>query len=114
LVPLVIFIYDARSQIHKRGEPLNLTPAKSERLLFVHLRDRKKQEPKIKLQNCEIRILYIFTLTFLQQLPKTNSKALRKLPSTSFAANRVNGVNIIVGRRRELEYSSSGSVRHRG
>jgi hypothetical protein len=69
----------------------------------VHLRDRKKQEAKTKLQNWEIHILYRFALTYLQQLPTANSKALSKLPSTTFATNRVNGAKIIVGRRRELE-----------
>jgi hypothetical protein len=80
--------------------------------VFVHLRERKKQEAETKIQNWEIHILYIFTLAFLQKLPTANSKVLSKHPSTSFATNYVSGVKIFVVRRREVQYSSSGSVRH--
>jgi hypothetical protein len=59
----------------------------------VHLRDRKKQEAKTKLQNWEIHVLYIFTVAFLQQIPTANGKALNKLPSTFFATNGVNPLN---------------------
>jgi hypothetical protein len=56
---------------------------------------------------------FVLTVAFLQQVPTADSEALGELSSKSFATNRATGVKIIVGRRRETEYSSSASVRHR-